>query len=80
MNRVGKPDAGNPHVRFDERGQQTGSHRACARLYSRKRRMICTDFFSLNRLVARLKRLSFVLHRVQVFLPFMSNFASLFGV
>ena len=25
MNQVGKPDAENPHVRFDERGQETGS-------------------------------------------------------
>ena len=25
MNQVGKPDAGNPHVRFDERGKETGS-------------------------------------------------------
>ena len=25
MNQVGKPDAGNPHVRFDEREQETGS-------------------------------------------------------
>ena len=24
MNQVGKPDAGNPHVRFDERGLDTG--------------------------------------------------------
>jgi hypothetical protein len=23
MNPVGKPDAGNPHVRFDERGRET---------------------------------------------------------
>ena len=35
---VGKPDAGNPHVRFDERGWETGdcqqaSHRARPRLY-----------------------------------------------
>ena len=25
MKPVGKPDAGNPHVRFDERGRETGS-------------------------------------------------------
>ena len=25
MNQVGKPDAGNPHVRFDERRLETGS-------------------------------------------------------
>ena len=25
MNQVGEPDAGNPHVRFDERGGKTGS-------------------------------------------------------
>src|SRR5512142_1705633 len=35
---VGKPDAGNPHVRFDERGRETGprsaSTRALPRLYS----------------------------------------------
>jgi hypothetical protein len=24
MKPVGKPDAGNPHVRFDERGGETG--------------------------------------------------------
>ena len=24
MKSVGKPDAGNPHVRFDERGRETG--------------------------------------------------------
>jgi len=24
MKPVGKPDAGNPHVRFDERGRETG--------------------------------------------------------
>jgi len=35
---VGKPDAGNPHVRFDERGWETGrpirvSARAQPRLY-----------------------------------------------
>src|SRR5882672_670146 len=35
----GEPDAGNPHVRFDERGEETGrlvhasSHRASPRLY-----------------------------------------------
>ena len=35
---VGKPDAGNPHVRFDERGEETGRslrHRASPRLYVR---------------------------------------------
>jgi hypothetical protein len=25
MNPVGEPDAGNPHVRFDERGWETGN-------------------------------------------------------
>jgi hypothetical protein len=31
---VGKPDAGNPHVRFDERGRETGHrYRARPRLY-----------------------------------------------
>ena len=32
---VGKPDAGNRHVRFDERGRETGAtrHRALPRLY-----------------------------------------------
>jgi hypothetical protein len=36
---VGEPDAGNPHVRFDERGWETGrwhkapSYRAYPRLY-----------------------------------------------
>jgi hypothetical protein len=38
MKPVGKPDAGNPHVRFDERGWETGrrigvSTRARPRLY-----------------------------------------------
>ena len=34
MKSVGKPDAGNPHVRFDERGRETGRcHRARPRLY-----------------------------------------------
>ena len=34
---VGKPDAGNPHVRFDERGRETGQcHRARPRLYRSK--------------------------------------------
>ena len=26
MNQVGEPDAGNPHVRFDERGLETGGN------------------------------------------------------
>src|SRR3954469_2772516 len=40
---VGKPDAGNPHVRFDERGRETErcrmapSHRARPRLYNCER-------------------------------------------
>ena len=37
MKPVGKPDAGNPHVRFDERDGKraslTGQHRAHPRLY-----------------------------------------------
>ena len=39
---VGEPDAGNPHVRFDERGEETGrwsqtpSYRASPRLYGRR--------------------------------------------
>ena len=37
MKPVGKPDAGNPHVRFDERGRETERpqrrHRARPRLY-----------------------------------------------
>jgi hypothetical protein len=39
MKPVGKPDAGNPHVRFDERGRETeqlakaSSYRALPRLY-----------------------------------------------
>jgi hypothetical protein len=45
---VGKPDAGNPHVRFDERGWETGrrfgvSARAHPRLYTmtlRLRRLV----------------------------------------
>jgi len=45
---VGKPDAGNPHVRFDERGRETGlCHRARPRLYRSKGRkrhaMVDTD-------------------------------------
>ena len=40
MKPVGKPDAGNPHVRFDERGGETGlgrrlNYRASPRLYRR---------------------------------------------
>jgi hypothetical protein len=40
MKPVGKPDAGNPHVRFDERGGETGlrhqlENRASPRLYVR---------------------------------------------
>jgi hypothetical protein len=38
MKPVGKPDAGNPHVRFDERGGETGpvfaGYRAPPRLYN----------------------------------------------
>ena len=40
MNSVGKPDAANPHVRFDERGRETEPlakpqrHRALPRLYN----------------------------------------------
>ena len=30
MKPVGKPDAGNPHVRFDERGWETGRRSASA--------------------------------------------------
>ena len=30
MKPVGKPDAGNPHVRFDERGWETGRRPASA--------------------------------------------------
>jgi hypothetical protein len=37
VNPVGEPDAGNPHVRFDERGWETGRrpsrYRAYPRLY-----------------------------------------------
>ncbi|MFC2253599.1 hypothetical protein ACETRX_28485 [Labrys portucalensis] len=46
MKPVGKPDAGNPHVRFDERGRETGlRHRARPRLYkiSGRKRHILTD-------------------------------------
>jgi hypothetical protein len=32
MQPVGKPDAGNPHVRFDERGGETGCFRDTAPL------------------------------------------------
>jgi len=39
MNPVGEPDAGNPHVRFDERGRETRPlfccYRARPRLYLR---------------------------------------------
>jgi len=41
VNPVGEPDAGNPHVRFDERGRETGRrprrNRAQPRLYSKER-------------------------------------------
>jgi hypothetical protein len=42
---VGKPDAGNPHVRFDERGWETGrrfgvSARAHPRLYKSARQIM----------------------------------------
>ena len=42
MNSVGKPDAANPHVRFDERGRETEPlakpqrHRALPQLYNPK--------------------------------------------
>ena len=37
MKPVGKPDAANPHVRFDERGRETEQrHRARPRLYQDK--------------------------------------------
>jgi hypothetical protein len=44
MKSVGKPDAGNPHVRFDERGWETGrrlgvSTRAQPRLYHPKQQV-----------------------------------------
>jgi hypothetical protein len=32
MKLVGKPDAGNPHVRFDERGEETDRSRGTAPL------------------------------------------------
>jgi hypothetical protein len=32
---VGEPDAGNPHVRFDERGWETGRHLRCHRAHPR---------------------------------------------
>ena len=35
---VGEPDAGNPHVRFDERGGETGPRQAGLRRSPRKRR------------------------------------------
>src|SRR3954453_610365 len=35
MKPVGKPDAGNPHVRFDERGRETGLAKACYRALPR---------------------------------------------
>jgi hypothetical protein len=43
MKPVGKPDAGNPHVRFDERGGETGlrqrlKNRASPRLYRSRAR------------------------------------------
>jgi hypothetical protein len=51
---VGKPDAGNPHVRFDERGWETGrrlgvSARAHPRLYKSAAAMGLGEFhFSGN--------------------------------
>jgi len=46
MKPVGKPDAGNPHVRFDERGGETGlrqplKHRASPRLYNPRIECCC---------------------------------------
>ena len=45
---VGKPDAGNPHVRFDERGWETGrrfgvSARAHPRLYKVARYSVLSE-------------------------------------
>ena len=38
---VGKPDAGNPHVRFDERGWETGRRSGvCARAHPR----LCKEY------------------------------------
>jgi hypothetical protein len=38
MKMIGEPDAGNPHVRFDEGVQETWfTRRACALLYQRPR-------------------------------------------
>ena len=31
VNPVGEPDSGNPHVRFDERGWETGRRSSCYR-------------------------------------------------
>ena len=49
MKTVGKPDAGNRHVRFDERGWETGRHlvstRAHPRLYlQRALARLASDF------------------------------------
>jgi hypothetical protein len=43
MKPVGKPDAGNPHVRFDERGEETESLSAnlCAGHNQRQGGVLC---------------------------------------
>ena len=51
MKPVGKPDAGNPHVRFDERGGETGlrqrlKNRASPRLYKSAGISVPAEFIS----------------------------------
>jgi hypothetical protein len=50
VNPVGKPDAVAPHVRFDERGRETGlqCYRARPRLYSFVGFVIYTDSGKVN--------------------------------
>src|SRR5260370_40719198 len=53
---VGKPDAGNRHVRFDERGGETGHrYRASPRLYS-------SEFDKLGRIPVLKARMNADLH------------------
>jgi hypothetical protein len=48
MKMIGEPDAGNPHVRFDEGVQETsGTRRACALLYQSPHHE--SDLFLLDR-------------------------------
>ena len=43
-NPVGEPDAGNPHVRFDERGPETGQQFATAPVFDSTQRSTATAY------------------------------------